>query len=766
MSVHVIDTIKPKNNGTFPVVEAVDVKVTNSKRLDAALNDKADQSDVTALQTAVADKASQADLTALSETVSGKQNALTETQLAAANSGITSELVTQIGTNTTAIAGKASQADLTALETEVDAKADASDLTTATDNLQAQIDELVTPVTQDAEVQNARVGVDGTAYVSLKARLDAGDTNVINIGNDLDDLKSDVYESGSIGMFAPSDFTNGELTVTSQIVSINTAVKYRIATPQPINNAYEIKATPAAGFRIFVYYVDENQKETGATGWKTEQITIPANSLFMVIIARTTDERSEIADVTEFVSKISLTPSAIFGAINLSNQALSATAQNASDIVKNQADIQVMSEIMLNGSDGYDKIYETAALGEAHSDGQNFDDPRASTTTAIMRELYSTDTCPNIGFDDTTYKALTVYYDENHDFVTFDTWSTTSPVTALSTTSPYVSFEFRRLDNADISQDELATICWTFDVKLNKINSTAFVDGTNGNDTTGKGTKSAPFKTIGKAISFGATNICLKPMTYTENIVIIGNYNKSIHIYSDNTTWGSNVNRPKAIIDGNNTANAVLKISKCKSLILEDIVVQNSGTDQKGCIIEYCQNLQMQNCEFLNNGHDGCVINYTNGVIRDCVANYNGNDGFNMNYYGDTQFINCCGHDNVDDGISHHQGTTGLIDGGEWYNNGKGGVASPAHGAKVDLKNLYCHNNGYGVFANCDSDAEARTFKMWNCVLVDNHANEHTGEGGGYGITCKRNTCLMYNCKIADNDHQSTAPSGGSIIVL
>ena len=173
MAVVVIDTIKPKNNGTFPVVEAPDVKVTNTKRLDAALNEKASQADVTALQTAVDGKASQADLTALSETVSGKasqsdlnalsttvagkQNALTETQLTAVNSGITSALVTQIGTNTTAIAGKANT----------------SDVTTATANLQSQIDAIVTPVTQDAEVENARVGADGTSYVSLKARLDA-----------------------------------------------------------------------------------------------------------------------------------------------------------------------------------------------------------------------------------------------------------------------------------------------------------------------------------------------------------------------------------------------------------------------------------------------------------------------------------------------------------------------------------------------------------------------------------------------------------------
>lgn len=39
MPVNVISTIKPKNQGTFPVAEAVDIKVTDDLRLDAAYTD-------------------------------------------------------------------------------------------------------------------------------------------------------------------------------------------------------------------------------------------------------------------------------------------------------------------------------------------------------------------------------------------------------------------------------------------------------------------------------------------------------------------------------------------------------------------------------------------------------------------------------------------------------------------------------------------------------------------------------------------------------
>ena len=96
MPVNVIDTIKPKNNGSFPVVEAADVAVSSDLRLPEALDAKANAADV---------------------------------------------------------AGKADKA--------------------TTDSLQAQIDNLITPVTEDAEVQNARVGDDNTSYTTLKERLDS-----------------------------------------------------------------------------------------------------------------------------------------------------------------------------------------------------------------------------------------------------------------------------------------------------------------------------------------------------------------------------------------------------------------------------------------------------------------------------------------------------------------------------------------------------------------------------------------------------------------
>lgn len=105
MPVNIIGTLKPKNNGKFPVAEAVDIKVTDDLRLDEALEKKA---------------------------------------------------------------------DLETLDFALNNKADKA----TTTSLQSQINEIITPVTQDAEVQNARVGSDGTSYTTLKERLDTENTSI------------------------------------------------------------------------------------------------------------------------------------------------------------------------------------------------------------------------------------------------------------------------------------------------------------------------------------------------------------------------------------------------------------------------------------------------------------------------------------------------------------------------------------------------------------------------------------------------------------
>lgn len=65
------------------------------------------------------------------------------------------------------------EVNVASLYGEVLNKVDNADFNEKTQDLQNQINNIISPVTQDAEVQNARVGYDSTSYSTLKNRLDS-----------------------------------------------------------------------------------------------------------------------------------------------------------------------------------------------------------------------------------------------------------------------------------------------------------------------------------------------------------------------------------------------------------------------------------------------------------------------------------------------------------------------------------------------------------------------------------------------------------------
>ena len=74
MSVQVIDTLKPKNNGAFPVAEAVDIAVTSEQRLPEALAEKADLSALAETNAAVNSKANASDVATATANLQGQIN--------------------------------------------------------------------------------------------------------------------------------------------------------------------------------------------------------------------------------------------------------------------------------------------------------------------------------------------------------------------------------------------------------------------------------------------------------------------------------------------------------------------------------------------------------------------------------------------------------------------------------------------------------------------------------------------------------------------
>ena len=207
MPVNVIGTLKPKNNGKFPVAEAVDIKVTEDLRLDEALENKADLSTVNF-----------------------------------------------------ALSGKADNSDI--------------------NSLQSQINEIITPVTQDAEVQNARVDTEGTAHSTLGERLasDYQETNT-KIGKKLDAYEDYISQEIEVVSDKMIDVTNGSYYDTVGTESIQYEVspgESYIVTGWHFNNTYcGLSFTPGT------------IRQTSTIGAFEKTVTIPLGVTKMRINGRT-----------------------------------------------------------------------------------------------------------------------------------------------------------------------------------------------------------------------------------------------------------------------------------------------------------------------------------------------------------------------------------------------------------------------------------------------------------------------------------------------
>lgn len=204
MPVNVIGTLKPKNNGKFPVAEAVDIKVTDDLRLDKALENKA---------------------------------------------------------------------DLSTVNFALDNKADK----TTTTSLQSQINEIITPVTQDAEVENARVGADGTAHSTLKERLDYEmNINAQNSNNILEYIA----EIDGKNRLKPSDYEQGGISVEGIEVTNSNYIRSITYVPLNISKVYissgaiYVKVYKNGAF-IGNYNPDGNISTTTHSSWK-ESINLTA----------------------------------------------------------------------------------------------------------------------------------------------------------------------------------------------------------------------------------------------------------------------------------------------------------------------------------------------------------------------------------------------------------------------------------------------------------------------------------------------------------
>ena len=193
------------------------------------------------------------------------------------------------------------------------------------------------------------------------------------------------------------------------------------------------------------------------------------------------------------------------------------------------------------------------------------------------------------------------------------------------------------------------------------------------------------------------------------------------------------------------------KFENIQDLIIENIAFKFAG--YTNCLIQSCANAEIIGCEFSNAGRQhGLALENSNVTVTKCTAFRNCYDGFNIHQKGYSKFVDCESGYNRDDGISHHDGSTGTIIGGKYHHNTKGGI-SPTYDAVVDVYNAVCDANGYGIYYAVATGT--RDCIISGCLLSNNN---------GYGLRVNGSYRIMsLGTLYTGNNANSKADNGGTI---
>ncbi len=113
--------------------------------------------------------------------------------------------------------------------------------------------------------------------------------------NNMDNLTSESFA------FNPVDFTPGWLAGWDNGI-FNPNAKYRVSTPNIVRFPYDVVIRAKDGFRFALNYWKDGSFVSDEL-WQTEYF-VPGGQDFKIMIARVTEDNTEIADVDEFVGQI------------------------------------------------------------------------------------------------------------------------------------------------------------------------------------------------------------------------------------------------------------------------------------------------------------------------------------------------------------------------------------------------------------------------------------------------------------------------------
>lgn len=124
------------------------------------------------------------------------------------------------------------------------------------------------------------------SYLGNIGNIATKNRNAINnLKNGLENLK---------GLFDRGSLTSGDWALW---------ISYRVCTPEKMIYDRKINLVAKDGYMLAVHTFDENGNFTLDTSWRWKY-SIEANTPFKIVIKRTTEDTSEIADIEEFVSAV------------------------------------------------------------------------------------------------------------------------------------------------------------------------------------------------------------------------------------------------------------------------------------------------------------------------------------------------------------------------------------------------------------------------------------------------------------------------------
>ena len=189
------------------------------------------------------------------------------------------------------------------------------------------------------------------AYISFKTEVTNGYTVSANL---------ELTAEGGSERYSPNtefisdDFVNGDATFWNGGATINYGAKYRVTCTLGTMYKYaqDVHIKAADGFKFVIGYYNDGAC-TSESGWQSE-ITVPANQQFRIMIQRATPNTSEVADVAEFVSKLSIYTNVLKEIYDLANK--NNTQEETTNVAENPCACVKPFEVLSISHRGYNRV--------------------------------------------------------------------------------------------------------------------------------------------------------------------------------------------------------------------------------------------------------------------------------------------------------------------------------------------------------------------------------------------------------------------------